>query len=243
MKTLIICGPPRTGTTGLFDLINLSNEAFVSNELATFHFAPLWNKNIKNLGPKNIEALQRKNWDANQLSEMIRSKEYPSVLKIFGDKFPDYCLHQIVAEQLVNTYGESAYFIFTTRKMCGIINSFFKRFKIEKDPKAVWFTDDVETALKRIKKYYDNMIYMYPKIKNKIIINYEDAMMNSNYIHYKLKSFLDLDVPIDIINKNYKNNKFDEWKTSLNDYQKNIINEFINKFRNEYKDFNEIIPY
>lgn len=190
MKTLIICGPPRTGTTGLCQLINKSEKAFVSDELYTFHpNQTVWTKKIHRPRQVTLEALQNKNWNMNQLSEMILSNSYPSGLEIFGDKLPAYCLDNHAAKHLANEHGEKAYFIFTTRKIHGIVNSFFKRTKIEKDKNAMWFTTDTTTALQRITKYYDNLLFMYPKINNKIIVNYDDAMQDQNYIKNKLESF------------------------------------------------------
>ena len=236
MKTLIICGPPRTGTTGLCQLINKSEKAFVSNELHTFHpNQKLWTNIIRNPNQVTLEALQNKNWNINQLREMILYNSYPSNLEIFGDKLPGYCLNRHIAEHIVKNYGQTAYFIFTTRKMHGIANSFLKRSKIEKDEKATWFTNDIKIALKRITEYYDNLLFMYPKIKNKIIVNYDDAMQDQNYIQNKLENFL----YIEIEQNYYKNNKFDNWKIELNEEQKKIINDFLNRYEN----INTIIPF
>lgn len=235
MKILIICGPPRTGTTGLCQLINKSEKAFVSNELYTFHPATLWPDRINKLKPETVEALQNKNWNTEQLREMILSDTYPVNIEIFGDKLPAYCLDNHSAKHLVDEYGEKAYFIFTTRKIHGIINSFFKRTKIEQDKKAIWFTTDINIALQRITKYYDNLLFMYPKIKNKMIVNYDSAMQNQNYIQNKLENFLDLKID----GNYYKNDKFDDWKIDLNDEQKNIIDSFLNN----YKDLKQIIPF
>ena len=236
MKILIICGPPRSGTTGLCQLINKSEKAFISNELHTFHpNETIWTERIHHLNKESIEALENKNWNMNQLREMILSNIYPSDLEIFGDKLPDYCLNRNIARHIVNTHGENSYFIFTTRKIHGIVNSFFKRTKIEKNTAATWYTDNVEIALQKITEYYDNLLFMYPKIKNKIIVNYDDAMQDQHYIQNKLESFLDIK-----IEKNYyKNDKFDDWKIDLNEEQKNIIDNFLDN----YKSLNTIMPF
>jgi hypothetical protein len=236
MKKLIICGPPRSGTTALCELINKSTKAFVSNELYTFHpNETLWLNRIDKIKPETLSALQNKNWNVNQLKEMIISNTYPPELEIFGDKLPAYCLDNHAAKYIVSKYGEKVYFIFTTRKIHGIVNSFFKRTKIEKDESAIWFTNDTVTALQRITKYYDNLLFMYPKIKNKIIVNYDDAMRDQNYISNKLENFLG----IQIDKNHYKNDQFDDWKIDLNEEQKNIIDIFLNN----YKDLNTIIPF
>lgn len=236
MKTLIICGSPRTGTTGLCQLINKSEKAFVSNELHTFHpNEMIWTERIHHLNTETLEAMENKNWNVDQLREIIVSNIYPSGLEIFGDKLPDYCLNQHIAKHIVNKHGENSYFIFTTRKIHGIVNSFFKRTKIEKNTKARWYTANVEIALQRIAEYYDNLFFMYTKVKNKIIVNYDEAMQDYNYIQNKLERFLE----IQIDGNYYKNDKFDDWKIDLNEEQKNIIDNFLDN----YKGLNAIAPF
>lgn len=237
MKTLIICGPPRSGTTGLCQLINKSEKAFVSNELYTFHpNEELLNTRICRPNAETLEALQNKKWDISQLREMIRSDTYPSGLEIFGDKLPAYCLDRHAAKHLVDKYGKKAHFIFTTRKIHGIVNSFIKRSKIQKKHiEAIWYFKNINISLETIIRYYDNLLFMYPKIKNKTIVNYDDAMQDQNYIQNKLESFLE----IQIDSNYYKNDRFDDWKIDLNQEQKNTIDDFLDN----YKDINEVLPF
>lgn len=208
----------------------------MSNELYTFHpNQTIWAERIHHLNKESLEALKNKNYNMNQLNKMIVSNNYPPDLEIFGDKLPAYCLDNHAAKHIVNTYGEKAHFIFTTRKIHGIVNSFLKRTKIEKNLKATWYADNVEIALQKITKYYDNLLFMCPKIKNKIIVNYDDAMQDQNYIQNKLESFLG----IEIDKSDYKNDKFDDWKIDLNEEQKKIIDDFLDN----YKVLNEIAPF
>lgn len=236
MKTLIITGSPRTGTTGLTSLINQSKISFVSSELGMFFPKENYlNEKIQRLPLVTLQELKYKNWTAEQLRKMIHSKKYPENIKIFGDKHPDYCLNKRISKHIVEKYGSSAYFIFTNRNIFGIAYSFLKKtrkYAVDfPDKKPRWFTFDPTESIKRILEYYDNMLFMYPRIQKKIIINYENAMEDPDYVHNKLKNFLQIELPIDLIKKTYKSDEYNDWEIHLKDDEKKQIIEFLKKYQ------------
>ena len=228
LKSLIITGCPRTGSSGLVSLLNQSQEIFVSGELSTFHpDEDFFQKNKYRLQKETIEALANKNWTIDQVYHMISTDNYPLDIKVFGDKAPDYCLNKDIAQYIVDRYGQNSYFIFTDRDFCGIAYSFLHRTKREKDTKAMWYTNSIDVAIERIRKYYMNMIeVLIPNVKNKIIVNYEKSMSDPSYIKHKIYKFLGVDIPIEKVAETYHSDSYDDWKTKLRYTQQQKINTY-----------------
>jgi len=228
LKSLIIVGCPRTGTSGLVRLLNQSDEVFISCELATFHpNEDFFQANKHKPQKETIAALVQKNWTIDQVYHMISTDNYPLGIKVFGDKAPDYCLNENIAQHIVDRYGQNSYFIFTDRAFGGIVYSFLKRTMIEQDVKARWYTHSIDVAMDRIKQYYSNMTdILLPNVKNKIILRYEESMSDPSYVKNKIYKFLGVDIPIEIVAQTYRSDSYDDWKTELTDIEQQKINTY-----------------
>jgi hypothetical protein len=225
MKTIIITGCPRTGTTALTSLLYHSSNALVTNELATFH--PNKQELLKNLNKPlnedNTRALELKGWSKEQLQDFIDHKFKDSRIELFGDKRPDYCCNHYNMHYLIKTYPD-AFFIFTHRDPCATVYSFLKRSQDEPQKSADWYAETAEEAINKIIKWNTNWSTLfYPKVKNKIIINYDIYINQPLHLINILEQFTQTKLDIHQPENLYCHPNPDDFKNKLTKKEQNII--------------------
>jgi hypothetical protein len=250
MKKIIITGCPRTGTTALTALLFHSANAVITNELGLFHPQKIVfeEKINKPLDTQNSRLIELKKWNKQELEYFINDQNnYPNI-ELFGDKLPDYCLTRYIMFYLTNTYPD-AYFIFTHRNPCAVVHSFLKRTAIEKNEQAAWYVKTTEEALDRIIRYNINWsTFFFPRVKNKIIIDYDDYINNPSSLIDKLNQFLDTKLDIYKPEKLYLHDNPNEFEKKLSDWEQDMINtkysiilEHINKLKTESIDRSKML--
>lgn len=227
MKKIIITGCPRTGSTALVYLLNQSKDVLVTNELAVFHYSDqAFNKTINNEFMVNeaIRSAGDKNWNINDIINLRNGLIENTNFKFMGDKRPDYCYGFDSMNFLIENH-QDAYFIFTNRHPCATAHSFLKRSRIEKDTSADWYALDYETAADTIVSRTNNWVnILYPNVKNKLIVNYDDFVEKPANLVQLLENFLGDSLYIKQPEKTYCNKNYFEYELQMSEGQKNIVN-------------------
>lgn len=90
MKEIAVCGCPRSGTTALVRLLNLSDKTFITNELSFYGSYDLEKRY------QIVKELQSKNYDVSWIpyckSNIAIEINDRYQLNVIGDKTPDYVL-------------------------------------------------------------------------------------------------------------------------------------------------------
>jgi len=226
MKKIIITGCPRTGSTALVYLLSSSPNVLVTNELATFHNREEeFNKSISDpfVVNENKKFLDNKPWSIKQIINYKNEDYTDNKFKFFGDKRPDYCINFAKMEHLID-HHQDAYFIFTYRNPCATAWSFKKRTIVEPDPNAEWYAKDVEQACYKMLIYTNNWLStLYPRVKNKIIIDYDDYINSQNELVDKLEIFLGDKLNIQNAEQTYRHQSPFEYKQKLNQWEQRLI--------------------
>lgn len=200
MKKIIITGAPRTGTTALSNFLSHSSNILVTNELGTFHpdTAEYHKRKDSILNDSTnqryleLKKLTKKDIDDFYLDNFKNKDE----IEFFGDKHTTYCSDFYQCAHLVKNYPD-AYFIFTHRSLLAIAFSEIKRTAIEKDENADWFfTTYEESAKKSIFSTLNWATNIFPFVKNKIIIDYDNYIGNVNALVNDLNVFLNTKLDI-----------------------------------------------
>lgn len=225
MKTIIITGCPRTGSTPLTSLLYHSKNAVVTNEMGTFHRnSEIFAKKLNNISAHNKNLLDIKGWSQQDLLDFVEKKIIKPEIELFGDKSPDYCFYHDKISYLSNTYPD-AYFIFTYRNPCAVVYSFLKRTRVEPDKKQDWYAETIEEALDKIVVWTLNWSTLfYPRVKNKIIIDYDDYSRNTRGLIDTLNSFLQTTLDIHQSEKIYYRNNLNEFIDNFSDSEIEMIN-------------------
>jgi hypothetical protein len=228
-KKLIITGSPRTGTTALVDLLNLSEDVLVFNELALFHPGEnQFNEILENYCIEYQETLIRKNIFKSNLSNF----------ELIGDKHPNYCLDYNLMSNIIKKYKDY-YFIFTYRNPCATVYSILEKSKkIIKEGKPEQTYTSFDSALNKVIQHNLNWsTILYPEVKNKIIINYDYYNQKTSLLIQKLENFLNINLNIE--NKKYFSNKNSDIFKSK--FSKNTIFYIENKFNPIKKHINNLL--
>jgi hypothetical protein len=234
MKKIIITGFPRTGTTALANILNHSSKILITNESGLFDNNPLNYEVRKDSFLKNNRAnnefLNRKNLTMDDVDNFCNGNfEKKGDIEFIGDKFPTYCTSQDYCRHFVNNH-QDAYFIFTYRNPCATLYSGYNRGKFEERITADWYFHDAQSSSQKFNYYNGNWAeFIYPRVKNKIIINYDYYINNIDLLLKDLSRFLDVDLNIETFSQKpaillnsdvgfeekrslYSNNKLDEYK-------------------------------
>jgi hypothetical protein len=201
MKKIIITGVGRTGTTALATILSQSKNILVVNELGIFDNDPnnYYSRKDKWInGRCNTRFLKEKGLTEADIDNFfIGNFENKGNLEFFGDKWPTYSTSKEYCKYLAK-YHADAYYIFTYRNPCGIINSNIKRTKFEKNEIADWYFRSIEESLNKIIDQTNNWSQdLYPKVEKKIIIDYDYYINNFDLLINDLSIFLDtkIDIP------------------------------------------------
>lgn len=231
MKKIIITGAPRTGTTGLANLLSHSSKVLVTNEVGVFERKEDWyHTRIKDgilNDPTNVEYLKLKGLTERDINRFFRGDfTNNSGIEFFGDKFPTYCSSGCYCRRLCRNHSD-AYFIFTYRNPCATIYSGIKRTKIENDERADWFFDNLENSIERLLMYTSNWVnHIYPHVNKKLIIDYDHYINNSEQLVRDLSKFLNVDLDINTPSIYYGMSGRDT-PTDPNSYKNEMANEYI----------------
>lgn len=227
MKKIIITGCARTGSTALVYLLNQSKDVLVTNELAAFHYSDqAFNKTINNEFVVN-EARRSagdKNWNINDIINLRNGLIENTNFKFMGDKRPDYCSGFAPMNFLIENH-QDAYFIFTHRDPCATAHSFLKRSRIEKDTGADWYALTYDAAANTIVNRTNNWLStLYPNVKNKLIVNYDDFIEKPANLVQVLENFLGDNLEIKQPELTYCNKNYFAYKLNMSDREQNIVN-------------------
>ena len=223
MKKIIITGCPRTGSTALALLISSSPFALVTNEVGTFHHSKrVFDKKVSKFFGQEKKILNFESLNKNKLLNFSKSLDGNVVL--FGDKRPDYCASFTNMLHLIEKH-QDAYFVFTHRNPCATAWSFLKRTKIEPNVKVAWCTDNIETAATTIVNRTNNWLStLYPNVKNKMIVCYDNYINNQKKLVNDLESFFGESLNITHPEEIYAHKNPNDFKLCLSDDQINQIN-------------------
>lgn len=211
MNKIIITGVPRTGTTALATLLTQSKNILITNELGIF--SP--NKETYIKQKKSFLKEQKDNnhpyKGAYANSQFLKDKEFTEQdldnffagdftncgdIRFFGDKFPTYCTDDIKCDHLARNHYD-AYYIFTYRNPCAVINSFIKKTKVHKNEWADWFFNNLDESIQKIIDYTTNWsTKILPHVDKKIIINYDYYINNVNLLLHNISNFLNTTIII-----------------------------------------------
>lgn len=187
MKKVIITGCPRSGTTGLANLLSQDKQTLITNEVGNFTY------NLDNtlsimLARKYEESVFRSFLQLKGIGEEYwkSSKFYENQsycetlandynLSVIGDKWPDYLFHLNDVE-MMNNGLEDFYFIFTIRSCRHFINSSTSGYN--KGLRNVWNFYDKRDAEKYWLKYNLKLIESIQTLQQKkiphCVIKYEE---------------------------------------------------------------------
>jgi len=226
MKKIIITGCPRTGSTALVYLLNQPQDVLITNELGTFHYSDkAFNMAIKNkfMISEAIRSAGDKNWNINDVIN-LRNGLINTKFKFMGDKRPDYCSSFTNMESLIKNH-QDAYFIFTYRNPCATAWSFIKRTTLEpKHKKVGWYALDFETAANTIVHRTNNWLStLYPNVKHKLIVNYDDYIDKPANLVQVLENFLQYSLEIKQPELTYTNENSCEYKIKMDKRQQNLV--------------------
>lgn len=227
MKKIIITGCPRTGSTALVYLLNQSKDVLVTNELAVFHYSDqAFNKTINNefIVNEAIRLAGDKNWNINDIINLRNGLIENTNFKFMGDKRPDYCCGFATMNFLIENH-QDAYFIFTNRNPCATAHSFIKRSIKEKNTSADWYALDYDTATNTIVNRTNNWLNtLYPNVKNKLIVNYDDFVEKPANLVQILENFLGDSLEIKQPESTYCNKNCFEYKLNMSDKEQKVVN-------------------
>ena len=198
MKKIIITGVPRTGSSALNNVLNLSPNILTMHEMRIFD-ASIDNyhrfKKFAGFGSINTNHLSRKKMSLYDLDNFfIGNFLNKGSIEFFGDKMATYCWDETYTNHLVTKHSD-AYFIFTHRNPCAVIYSGYKRSQIDGNKQADWYYKSLEESISRYIKQTTNWsTLIYPNVKNKIIINYDDYVNNIDLLIKDLNTFLGIDM-------------------------------------------------
>ena len=227
MKKIIITGTYRSGTTALAILMSSDPKILVMDEVGIFHMNSQYYQNRKNKlkNIPNTKALKGKNLIEKDIDDFFLDDfTNKGDIEFFGDKFPEYCTVGN-CNHLVKKHPDS-YFIFTYRNPCASIYSRIKRCKFElghtkrldhdchENP---WYFKNLEASVSELIEQTENWYKLiYPNIKNKFIINYDDYINKSNLLIKDLSVFLNVTIDIDCPEARIGHNElFDNGKRGL----------------------------
>lgn len=209
MKKIIITGAPRSGTTALAVLLSQSSKVLITNELALFDNNPnqyfFKKETFLSEEPHNngitSKLLKSKNLTEKDLDNFfVGNFKNKGALEFFGDKNPTYCTHIDYCNYLSEVHSD-AFYIFTHRTPCAILNSFLKRTAVDKNEKADWYFANIEQALEKTMEYITLWSkHIYPRVEKKIIVNYDRYINNADLLISDLSKFLN--TSLDITNPN-----------------------------------------
>jgi hypothetical protein len=269
MKKIIITGLPRSGTTALANLLNHSPKIVITNELGIFdhnqeHYKTRSEAWLKNNKPTQ-KFLSRKRLTGGDINDFLAGNfTNKNSLEFYGDKFPTYCADRHYCSHLSQNHSD-AYFIFTHRNPCATIYSGVHRSNLHvNQTHADWFYKGLEDSTNKFRELTLNWSnFIYPYVKNKIIIDYDRYINNFDLLVNDLSKFLNtsLDLPkveqMDAVSGSfdvsyiesrgiYNNSKLDAYKNFFSleeiDYinrQTNYVNLYVNNLitnqENSYK--------
>lgn len=216
VEEVIITGCPRTGTSALGALLYHSEGVMITNELSTYHS----NKNaisvsLDLVNPHLDRALELKGWSIDNLTDYLSGDFEDHSIKLFGDKNPAYCCDTFLPQHLSTTYPDFKY-LFCYRDPCATVSSFLRRSTRENDVTAAWYSRCPDDALDIIIKYTLNWAtLLYPKVKNKKIIVYEDYCEDLNRLMQELNKFFGITLTIHEPERIYLPVNVDTWKSDL----------------------------
>lgn len=213
MKKIIITGAARTGTTVISNLLTMSPKIIVTPELGLFDCRTEYYNQRKNELPVTNEkqysrlctALKHKGLTIDDMEKfLVGNYEKRDRLEFYGDKWPTYCVNKEVISHLVKNHSD-AYYIFTYRNPCATVFSRLHRSRAEnltseeeKDRARDWYVKSIADTTQRLITHTTNWVdNILPHVKNKIIINYEDAVNDFDTLVSSLENFLNtsLDLP------------------------------------------------
>lgn len=182
MQQFVICGCPRTGTTGLVTLINSSKNVFCFNESAIFIVDKI--KELLSI-EEFYKYLNYRGYEIDEVSLLLHSDEFLDYfgnkynLQTVGDKTPDYVLDENF--DLIHFYNTNLKYIFTTRNIDDTVSSYMIHFNVSQE--------------EAIKKYYDysRATLRCMSILNKddfICLNYEESCLDNQKLILKIENFL-----------------------------------------------------
>jgi hypothetical protein len=228
MKKIIISGTFRSGTTALATLMSLDPKILVMDEVGIYHIdSQKYQKRkckLKNI--TNTKALKGKNLIEKDIDDFFLGDfTNKGKIEFLGDKFPEYCGGVDICNHLVKKHPDS-YFIFTYRNPCASIYSRIKRCKFELGHtqqldhdcyKHPWYFKNLEVSVNELIKQTENWYKLiYPNIKNKFIINYDDYVNKVDLLIKDLSVFLGVTIDIDCPETQIGHNElFDNGKRGL----------------------------
>lgn len=220
---IAIGGCPRSGTTALVDLLNLSGSVFITRELRIFR---CWNFPI---GPKilnhklhpgrgpakvfkqhqlDFQQFRKSKASGRDIAKYVTNKTD----LIFGDKLPRYYLYgiRVLAKRFPNMK-----FIICLRDGRAIIASQIRIYKKGKSI-ASFIAENIPKAEPLWIRACENIKYhLSQPYSNRIhIVRYEDAVTDTPKLFVDLRNFLKIDIPYPL-GHNYKPTNLDSWKTEL----------------------------
>lgn len=241
MKKIIITGAARSGTTVISNLLSMSPKIIVTPELGIFHPDQKWAQSRMSEYIANESKIQDcfkyKNLTIDDINDFLNG-DYSNRgdLEFFGDKWPTYCTSPEICSHMVEKYSD-AYFIFTDRNPCATMYSRLYRTNKEsniserqKDLLKDWYVKSIEDATQNLIRDTTNWInFIYPKVENKTIINYENAINDFDSLAAQLEEFLGatLDLPEKEKMINYASMQHDVgYKEKKNLYESSTIDSY-----------------
>lgn len=237
---LMITGPPRTGTTGMFYLLNLSPKVFVFNESCIFE-NHRWNtEHSTNSLLKKLTHLFGESEDTNRhflsgktnlnsLINQVRTERFRGIdivsllsdqFEVVGDKFPGYIKHfydNRHPEGVSSDVLQKVKVIFTVRDGRDCIASRYRN-----RGKVGWGRDTIKEAEESWLKSMRNLDHAFHSYsyENSLLLKYENSVLDLKLAILAIEGFLDKDLMInqDLAAEKYRPTNIGAWRKEIPNY-------------------------